>query len=476
MTDPTICIHGHFYQPPREDPLTGIIPIEMGAVPFNNWNEKIHSECYRPNAELRNFSRVSFNIGPTLLNWLASYDPDTLEKIIDQDHENYAKYGVGNALAQPFNHTILPLASYRDKVTQVRWGITDFEFRFGRKPQGMWLPETAIDTETLLVLSDAGIEFTILAPWQAHANRLDPTEPYIVSLPGKRQIIAFFYHGELSSKISFEPGATLNADHFVTNEVVPHLNPIKKKSGEPQLMLLASDGELYGHHKPQRQLFLKHLVNGASSGLNIQITFPALWLKHHPPRRKIQLRYQTSWSCHHGIRRWETGCPCTPGDSSWKGHMRQALNKLAAALDNLYYEQVSRIVPEPWELRNRYIDVLLGKTSLAQLLSEFSPNSHSFDTIQRMHWLLESQFERQRMFTSCGWFFEDFDRIEPRNNIAYAAQAVWMAYQATGLDLTAKASEWLKIISSRSGDIRADQVFLKHLLRAQTSRQNMPIH
>jgi hypothetical protein len=215
-------------------------------------------------------------------------------------------------------------------------------------------------------------------------------------------------------------------------------------------------------------------MNGASSAFDLVPTFPALWLRDHPPRRMIALRYNTSWSCHHGIRRWDTGCPCTPGNSNWKYHLRSAFNRLAAALDELYYDHVSRFVVEPWELRNRYIQVVLGVLTPAQLISEMSRQSLDSAEIQRIHYLLESQYERQRMFTSCGFYFENFDRIEPKNNVAYAAQAVWMAYMATGLDLTDRAAEWLKDVVSQSGNLRADQVFLKHLLRAQTSERSMP--
>ena len=179
MTDRSLIIHGHFYQPPREDPLTGEIPIEPGAAPYRNWNERIHAQCYYPNALLHNFAGISFNIGPTLIEWMFDYDPETEASIVEQNRANLEAYGVGNAMAQAYNHTILPLASHHDKITQVRWGIADFELRFGQKPQGMWLPETGVDDETLAVLADCGIEFTILAPWQADTPNLDS----IPSLP-----------------------------------------------------------------------------------------------------------------------------------------------------------------------------------------------------------------------------------------------------------------------------------------------------
>jgi alpha-amylase/alpha-mannosidase (GH57 family) len=474
MAQTAFCIHGHFYQPPREDPLTGLIPFEPGAAPYTNWNERILAECYRPNAESGNLQNISFDFGPTLLSWMASYDPVTLQKIIAQDHYNVQKFGVGNAMSQPYNHTILPLSSHRDKVTQVIWGIADFKARFGRQPRGMWLPEAAVDTESLMVMADLGIEYTILAPWQASTYNLDPTEPYWVNLPGKRRLIAFFYHGDLSGRVSFEPGITTNADAFARHELLQTFNQEKIKRGEPQLVLIASDGELYGHHKPFRDQFLQHLTNGASSSQNINITYPALWLREHPPRRAISINYNTSWSCHHGVDRWSIGCACTPGDTTWKNNLRYAFNRIAASIDEVYFDYVRRYTPDPWGMRNQYIEVVLKRVTPAKLITEFSAVPLNETKIESIHWLLEAQFERQRMFTSCGWFFEDLNRIEPKNNIAYAAQAIWMTYQSTGIDLSGTALSWLKTVSSQNGQLRADQIFLRHLVRAQTSRQLMP--
>jgi alpha-amylase/alpha-mannosidase (GH57 family) len=329
MVTRALCVHGHFYQPPREDPLTGLIPSESGASPYQNWNERIHAECYRPNAELGNFERISFNIGPTLYSWMQNYDRETCRLIVAQDRSNLRRFGVGNAIAQAYNHTILPLASRADKITQIAWGIADFEHRFGRKPQGMWLPETAIDLETLTILVEHGIEFTILAPWQADCDHLDPTEPYRVALPGGKSITVFFYHRELSTAVSFNPALTTNADAFAQNEISNRYWAEKIERGEPQILLIASDGELYGHHQQFRDRFLAHLVNGASSHLGIDLTYPALWLKTHPPRRMISLREKTSWSCHHGVLRWMGECGCTPGDGRWKAYLRQSLNRLA---------------------------------------------------------------------------------------------------------------------------------------------------
>jgi alpha-amylase/alpha-mannosidase (GH57 family) len=394
-------------------------------------------------------------------------DPNTYLKIIEQDHCNVRRHGVGNAMAQAFNHTILPLASYRDKVTQVAWGIADFKHRFGRQPQGMWLPETAADTETLEVLAAQGIEFTILAPWQAKTDQLDPTEPYWVKLPGQRQIAVFFYERELSSKVSFDSGATINADNFARYILQPRFRDDKLARGEPQLILMASDGELYGHHQHLRDHFLARLVDGASSQIDILPTYPALWLQAHPPRRSIAIRERTSWSCHHGVGRWNGSCPCTPGDGNWKAQMRYALDKLADRLDRLYQEVARQYVEDPWALRDRYIHVMLNECSLGELVGEMAGFSLNHSQQRRLGLMLEAQRERQRMFTSCGWFFDDFDRIEPKNNLAYAAQAICLAHVATGVDLEKDVLADLRTVASQRTHLRASSVLAHHLQRAK---------
>ena len=452
------CVHGHFYQPSREDPVTGIIPQEPGAAPFHNWNELIYSHCYRPNAELGNFSRISFDLGPTLSDWMKDYDPRTLAEIVAQDRMNVVRNGVGNAMAQSYHHTILPLASREDKITQIRWGIADFEHTFGRKPEGMWLPEAAVDEETLELLVDHGIQFTILAPWQAAQEWVDVTHPYLAPLQGGRQIAAFFYDQELSMRVSFDPSATTNADRFLENFIAPRFRRPKTGTLESQMLLIASDGELYGHHQPFRDKFLAHLTGEVLQQHGYQLTYPALWLKQNPPTVPVRIRSNTSWSCHHGVARWMESCGCTPY-GEWKLYLRQAMNKIAAALDETYLKEMSAVVPDPWELRHRYIDVILGTRTLPELLYELGGKDLSPELLAKADLLLRSQFERQRMFTSCGWFFEDFDRIEPRNNTTYAAQAIWLNYQATGQDLYEDAMDWLQPVRSWRTGLQGDAFF-----------------
>ena len=467
MTNRFFCVHGHFYQPPREDPFTGLIPPEPGASPYQNWNERIHAECYRPNAELANFERISFNIGPTLFAWMRQFDPATCRLILAQDRANVRQYGIGNAIAQSYNHTILPLSPYMDKVTQVRWGIADFVHQFGRKPQGMWLPEAAVDLETLQILADHGITFTILAPWQADRDTIDPTEPYRVKLAEGSSINVFFYHRELSSGVSFNPAVTNNADAFTTSYLLPSYLAEKDQRQEPQLLLVASDGELYGHHQPFRDYFLSHLLNGASEHAGLMPIYPGLWLQRYPVRKDVEIRENTSWSCLHGVTRWNGTCACTPGDGRWKGYFRNAFIRLAAELEIAYANGVNPYGIDPWELRHRYIHVLLGDISVEELINEAAHRVLTKEDNQRIQLLLRAQFERQRMFTSCGWYFDDFDRIEPKNNVAYAVNAIQLTRQAAGIDLSAQAMTDLRLVVSHRSGLRGDVVFQRHLLRAQ---------
>jgi len=462
----SVCVHGHFYQPPREDPLSGLIPEEPGAEPYSNWNERIHQECYKPNADLGNFEKISFNIGPTLISWMEKYDPTTYRSIIAQENKNFYKYGVGNGLSQSYNHTILPLANKRDKITQVKWGIADFVYRFGHKPMGMWLPETAVDLETLSVLADHGIKFTLLAPWQVEADQnIYTDQPYWVKLPGNRNpMIIFFYDQNLSTMVSFQAEATRNADYFIERWLSPEFSRLLS-SGE-RLTLIASDGELYGHHKALREHFLSYMLNGALTSRGIKITYPGLWLQDHQPTNYVRISEYTSWSCHHGIIRWMGECDCSPG-ASWKSSLRWGLEVLANAIDHEYQTNISRYTPKIWDLRDDYIHVYLGDLSHAALLEKYIQQKLTGKEFQKINLLLAAQYERQRIFTSCGWFFNSFHRIEPQNNIAYAAQAVWLTKEATGTDLRPRALALLKKVRDPNTGLRGDTVFSERYLRMQ---------
>jgi len=279
----------------------------------------------------------------------------------------------------------------------------------------------------------------------------------------------FFYHQQLSGGVSFDSSITSNADKFVERELFPRYRTEKDQRGEPQLLMIASDGELYGHHQPFRDRFLAHLINGASNQYGIKTTFPALWLKEHPPQRTMKIREFTSWSCHHGLKRWSGSCDCSPGDGQWKTNLRIAFDHLAVALDQVYITKMQSLGIDPWALRNRYIDVILGQQSLFDLLGDVADRKIDQQEMSIIEGLLESQRERMRMYTSCGWFFEDLDRIEPRNNIAYAARAVYLTEAATGIELRDIAINGLKsVVSNRSG-IRGDEIFQRSLRNAKKS-------
>ncbi len=308
-----LCLHGHFYQPPRENPFTNQIPPEPAATPFANFNEKITVEYYAPNAEAGNFDALNFDLGPTLAAWLEKAHPEVLKRIVEADHRHVARYGVGNAMAQAYNHTILPLATTRDKQTQITWGLSDFRHRYGREATGMWLAETAVDLETLDILAQHGITYTVLAPWQA-ASPIDPSEPYRVRLFGGRSITVFFYNAPLSGGVSFDWNTTSNADLFAANYLPGQLQESKREAGQPQLILIATDGELYGHHRPWRDKFLSHLINFGAPAYGFEVCTLERYMRMFPATREAELRLPSAWSCSHGIARWDAGCECTEGE------------------------------------------------------------------------------------------------------------------------------------------------------------------
>jgi alpha-amylase/alpha-mannosidase (GH57 family) len=478
-----VCIHGHFYQPPRENPYTGEVPVEFGAEPFHDFNEKINAECYRPNALAGNFERISFNLGPTLAAWIEKNDIETYRRIIESERKVYRQFGFGNGLAQNYNHTIMPLMKYDDARLQIEWGILDFERRFGHRPEGMWLAETAASTWVLDIMAQCGLKFVILAPWQADAasletinlgdravlqselrqkaidewrtheiNKLasyypdvadiegrinkirnavpilperipepyDVSEPYLVELSEGRSIVAFFYNGKLSGDVSFRDDATADAGHFVSDWILPEVNVKKQASGRNQLIMVATDGELYGHHKGYRDHFLRHLTETSLAEAGLQLTFPSLYLRLHPPRRRIKIHDNSSWSCHHGVQRWSTGCGCTWGDSGWKPILRRAFDVVALEVDRLFAEAAPNLFADPQEALRYFLLVWQGKLSEGDFLAHYLKPERKADFDWALN-LLRAQMYKHQMYTSCAWFFEDIDRIEPKNAKASAS-------------------------------------------------------
>ena len=427
-----MCIHGHFYQPPRENPFTGLIPPEPGAEPFENFNEKIHSECYRPNAELGNFELISFNFGPTLAHWLEAQFPVTHDRIVMSDKRHRRTFGVGNGMAQAYNHTILPLARHRDKATQIRWGIADFAHRFGHAPEGMWLPEMAADIDTLAAMQSLGLRYTLLCPHQVrdpNGDWVDSRMPHYVRLSDNRYLTVFLRDEQMSNRLAFDPGLTASAAHFADwCRDTAHTD-----SG---LFIIATDGETFGHHQHRRQHFLRSLLRTEASRVGFQVTTPGGYLRRHSPTRDVVLVEQTAWSCAHGLARWNTGCACTSGDQRWKLRLRTAFDRLAGSVDALYENECRAWIDAPWKLRDGYINVMLGIIEGPDLLRQFSSRAIPTEATRRLLHLLEAERYCQAMYTSCGLYFEDLGRIETRNNIAYASMSVDQVKLATGLDLS----------------------------------------
>jgi alpha-amylase/alpha-mannosidase (GH57 family) len=448
-----LCLHGHFYQPPRENPFTDQIPLEPAATPFANFNEKITAECYAPNAEAGNFDALNFDLGPTLATWLARAHPEVLNRVIEADRAHVAHYGTGNAMAQAYNHTILPLATTRDKHTQIAWGLCDFRHRYGREATGMWLAETAVDLESLDLLAQHGITYTVLAPWQAAAP-LDPSEPYRVRLFGGRSITVFFYNAPLSGGVSFDWNTTSNADLFAANYLPAQLQQSKREADQAQLILIATDGELYGHHRPWRDKFLSHLINVGAPASGFEICTLERYMQMFPATHEVELRLPSAWSCSHGIARWESGCECTEGESSWKGPLRQALANLSAHGDRLFEMETASVLHDPWAARDAYLSVRNGWEAHEHFWARFGKAQPSPADEQRTLQLLEAQYYQQYSFTSCGFFFEDLDRIEPRNDIGFARRALSLYWQTLGVDLQqdflrdlAAARSWRSVLT-----------------------------
>lgn len=450
MSKPALVVHGHFYQPPRLDPFTGTMPRDPTAAPAHDWNERISADCYRPNAELGNLGAISWDLGPTLAGWMEHGDPVAYRGFTAGDAGH-------NGMAQPFHHAILPLASATDRLTEVRWGIRDFEVRFGRRPSGMWLPETAVDVATLRLLADEGIGHTILAPWQVGETRaVDPRRPVRIDLGDGRSIVAVRYDGPLSAAVSFEPGATIDADRFVGESVVPAIQAAQRRDAAPPLIVVATDGELYGHHQPQREHFLSRLVGRTAPG---DLPYARPSLEDAIARASAgglpiaDVRERTSWSCPHGIARWRTDCDCV-ADGAWKGPLRSAFDRLAGGVDAATDHLVRSLpgAPDPWELRNAWVDVVLGVSDTADVAADrlSRPSPENLDVLGRV---MEAQRWRLAMFASCAWFWDRADRVETAGALRAAVRAARLIDAAAGTELERRLVADLALIESDGVDV-----------------------
>jgi Domain of unknown function (DUF3536)/Glycosyl hydrolase family 57 len=434
MTRGRLVVHAHFYQPFRADPFTGQVPPDASAAPFRDWNARITEECYRPIAEHEVAAHISWDMGPTLAAYLADEAPEVLAGFAAADRR-----GGGTGIAQAFHHTILPLASMHDRRTEVRWGVRDFELRFGRRPDAMWLPETAVDMATLRVLEDAGIGATILAPWQADVPHVETRRPYRVDLGNGRHITVAFYDADLSGAVSFEPTATADADRFARERVAPRLHaPLP--GGEVPMTVIASDGELYGHHQSFRDLFLERLVTPEAGvpdrGFDVVDLAMAITEPVDRPHPEIAIRERSSWSCHHGVLRWFAECPDVT-DGRWKAPLRGALDRLAGSIDAVT-ETLARDIrglDDVWVTRDRYVDVVTGFAAPEAFAVETLGAGAGPRDRRRLLDLLEAQRWRLAMFASDGWYWDDPSRTETRQVMRAAACAVRTVDALTGGNL-----------------------------------------
>lgn len=428
-----LCVHGHFYQPPRADPETGLVPDERGAYPFHDFNEKITSECYRPNAELGNFDLLSFDIGPTLAMWMRDHHPDVLARIADADRRAVSKTGYGNALAQSFHHSILPLATERDRTTELRWGIRWFEHTFGRRPLGIWLPETAVDIPTLEACSSEGLTFTIFSPEQAE-EKVDARRPYRVDLPSGRSIDVLFYEGPLSGTVSFNPHDTDSAEEFVQRFVLPRYDELPNSKFDRPTVVIASDGEVYGHHHQFKDHFLQDLLYLRAPSNRLEIVSLERYLALAPSRRTVKIKERSSWGCAHDLLRWSGDCPCTPGNGAWKRGLRGAFDRLAGRIDSLTDAAGRDLGVDPWPLRDAYVDVVIGASPENEWLRahEIEPNSDRGDSLLA---LMEAQRYRLAMYASCAFYWDDLTRLEAGYGVRSALHAAKLVDSTYGTHL-----------------------------------------
>lgn len=476
-----ICIHGHFYQPPRENPWLEAVELQESAHPYHDWNERITAECYARNAASRmlddqrkvlkivnNYAKISFNFGPTLISWIEAHHPDVYRAILEADAESRANFsGHGSALAQAYSHLIMPLANARDQVSQVAWGVRDFERRFGRQPEGMWLPETAADLATLDVLARFGIKFTILAPSQAKrirkirgrnwrdvsGGRIDPTMAYKLQLASGRSIALFFYDGPVSRAIAFE--GLLDNGAALAERLVGAFSEDTRPW--PELVHTASDGETFGHHHRYGEMGLTFALSTIESNELAEIINYGSYLERHPPTHEAEIFENSSWSCAHGVERWRSNCGCNSGghpgwNQEWRGPLRQALDWLRDEVAPRAEQRAQGLLKDLWEARNDYIDVILDRSpaSVDQFLAKHAAHELAESEKVTALKLLELQRHAMLMYTSCGWFFDEISGIEAVQVLQYAGRVIQISEEA----LDFKAEEpFLKLLSEAKSNI-----------------------
>jgi alpha-amylase/alpha-mannosidase (GH57 family) len=490
-----LCIHGHFYQPPRENPWLEAIEVQDSAYPYHDWNERVTAECYGPNAASRildgerrivrivnNYSQISFNFGPTLLAWLEARNPEVYRAVLEADRDSRARFsGHGSALVQPYNHTILPLSSRRDKQTQIVWGVRDFEHRFERSPEGAWLPEAAVDLESLDLLAEAGVRFTILEPnqakrvrpkggkaseWRDVSGSIDTTVPYELNLPSGRRIAIFFYDGSTSRAVAFE-GLLSSGERFADRL----LSTVPGDPDRPRLAHIATDGETYGHHHRYGEMALSYAIHHIESHGLAKLTNYGELLAAHPPEHEVEIHENTSWSCAHGIDRWRSDCGCHTGGHSgwnqaWRAPLRLALDWLRDELAPRFTSEAGKIFADPWEARDDYISVLLDRMpeNVAAFFDRHAGRQPEGLERVRALKLLEMQRHALLMYTSCGWFFNDLGGIETIQVLRYAGRVVQLAEQLFEESIEAPFLKRLEKARSNEPEHGTGRdLFLKHV-------------
>ncbi|HEX4119267.1 MAG TPA: DUF3536 domain-containing protein [Verrucomicrobiae bacterium] len=501
-----LCVHGHFYQPPRENPWLEAVELQDSANPYHDWNERIMTECYAPNAHCRgldgnriarivnNYSRISFNFGPTLLSWMKEKCPDILEAIQAADLESQGRFsGHGSAIAQCYNHLIMPLANMRDKLTQVAWGIADFENHFKRAPEGMWLPECGADTESLEALAQFGIQFTILSPFQAsrvrliaggdwqdvNGGKLDPSMPYLVKLPSGRSIAVFFYDAPIAQAVAFERLLT-DGGRFAERL----MGAFNDSRTWDQLTNVATDGESYGHHFKYGDMALAYALKTIEETPDVKLTVYGEFLETHPPTHEVEIHQPSAWSCSHGVDRWRKNCGCNSGGHSdwnqnWREPLRQALDWLRDEIAPKYESHVRELLKDPWKARDDYIQVILDRSP--ENLDRFfdAHATHKLDEAERIRALrmLESQRHAMLMYTSCGWFFDELSGLETVQVIQYAARVVQLVLDTWNEDLEPHFLELLSRAKSNIPENRDGRlIYEKFVKPAIVTRDTVGAH
>ncbi len=496
-----ICIHGHFYQPPRENAWLEKIEYQDSASPYHDWNERITRECYTPNGVSRilnenhkivdivnNYARMSFNFGPTLLSWLEVNKPKTYQSILDADVKSLQYFdGHGSALAQVYNHIIMPLASRRDKETQVVWGLRDFERRFKRKAEGMWLAETAVDTETLEVLAEHDIKFTILAPRQAKRYRsldngqwhdgVDPLQPYLYRLPSGRSITLFFYDGKRSEAVAFK-GLLKDGKEFAK-----YLCGAFQEGREEQFLHIATDGESYGHHHRYGDMALAYCMRYIEDNKLATVTNYSQYMNLHPAKHEVEIHENSSWSCVHGVERWRSNCGCNSGgrpdwNQEWRAPLRNSLDWLSEELAKIFEDGLADYKVDPWKLRNAYIDVIANRSpeTAAEFLHKHVGNLKD-DEKTRVLRLMEMQRNALLMFTSCGWFFDEISGIETVQILQYARRAIQVARSVSNKELNDEFKKRLGEAHSNLPEYGSgSNVFERFVIPAEVTLTHIGMH